>query len=1132
MPPGGRGPLPGVSGAKVRSDTVTPPSTTTPTARLSGEGGAPDVRTTGNSAARLLQIGRDAYTRYDRLTRQSRLASVLLPALAALLLTCALTIPSLLLARYHPAIAPLWFANAAAAALLLRFPTLSDRVILPAVGAGFVVSYLAVDYPLVRTLGLSASNLVEIVVALVLMRRVGGRDPIVHSPRYIALFMVLAGIVASAVGALFGAAIVTPGAGFGINVVHWFAADALGMLVLGPMILVAFNPDSRSLLRTGRLVEALGIAAFIALTTGIVFDQTRYPALFIVLPPLTLAAFRLRFVGATLAIPIVAAVASFQTMAGYGPIAGLILQPGERILFLQAFIAVTVMSTLPVAAVLVERRRLDERLRESERGYRLLAQHTNDMIVRIGLDGRRRYVSPASETILGYTPDELVGDTPIAAIHAEDRARVERVCRSLLEGVESPTCAYRQRRRDGTYAWLEANYRLVRDSAGNPIEFVASVRDIGRRHAAEVEAARAAAQIEESYRLLTLAERMAGIGHWRYDAVDRSLFWSSEVFRIHGLDPEQAPPIETGLDYYHPEDRPTVRELLDRAIQHGEAWSFRARLIRADGEMRQVESFGQAERAPDGTVIGVVGVFRDVTEQAEIEAALIDARDQAQALADARSAFVATVSHEIRTPMTGVLGMIELLRTSPDTTARQRYLDSLQQSASLLMAVLDDVLDFSKIESGAMSLESIDFDLGELARSTLDLFGHAASHKGLTLSLSLPVGRQLAVRGDPVRLRQIIANLVSNAVKFTPAGGIELSLSLSGEGSSRLLRVRVRDTGIGIAAEAIDRLFEPFVQADVSTTRRFGGTGLGLAITRRLVEAMGGRIGVESVPGKGTCFSFDVRLAAAAGEPVARPRATAPAVAPMSILLAEDNGINRMLVEALVRRDGHAIISVENGRLAVEAAAERRFDAILMDMQMPELDGLAATRAIRESDGPNAATPIIALTADAAIERRALYDDAGLTDLLTKPIHSAALIDRLRRIGAHQPTAELPAAMSFIDPQKLGDLEATIGTANLDRLLAMMADELARAPAAIARLIELGDRDAAGSAAHALKGAALNVGAVRIADLSRRIEKACEAGQPLEAFGPMLLAAADSTAGLIAERRAAFAVSGSGGARA
>ncbi len=1131
-PPGGRGQPPDTPGAKVRSDAVTPPLPSAPTARHSGEGGTPDDdRKTVDAAARLARIGDGVRERYDEMTARSRTAALLLPAAGMAVLTALLTIPSLLLSRYHPAVAPLWLANAVAAAMLLRFRSLTDRTVLPAVALGFVAAYLACDYPFVQTLGLTASNLVEIVAALFLMRRFGGRDALVHSPRYIGLFLVLAGVGATAIGALFGATVVTPGAGYGLNLVHWFAADALGMLVLGPMILVAFNPDSRGILHEGRLPEALAIGALIAVLTALVFDQTRYPALFVILPSLTLAAFRLRFVGATLAIPIVAAIASFQTMLGHGPIAGLIIQPGERILFLQAFLAVTVMSTLPVAAVLVERRRLDERLRDSERGYRLLARHSNDMIVRIGLDGIRRYVSPAAQTILGYSPEELVGDTPIAAIHAEDRARVERVCRSLLEGVESPTCTYRQRRRDGSYAWLEANYRLVRDEGGTPIEFVASVRDIGQRHAAEVEAARAAAQIEESHRLLMLAERMAGVGHWRFDVIDRSLFWSSEVFRIHGLDPRTQPPIETGLDFYHPDDQPMVRDLLDRAVERGEAWTFRARLIRADGEQRRVESFGQAERAPDGRVIGIVGVFRDVTEQAEIEGALIAARDQAQALADARSAFVATVSHEIRTPMTGVLGMIELLRANPDELTRQRYLDSLEQSASLLMAVLDDVLDFSKIESGALALEAIDFDLAELARSTLDLFGHAASHKGLTLSLSMPVGRDLMVRGDPVRLRQVIANLISNAVKFTPAGGIELGIALSVEGSGRLLRGRVRDTGIGIAADALERLFEPFVQADLSTTRRFGGTGLGLAITRRLVEAMGGRIGVESAPGKGTTFTFDIRLAAASGKAVAKPRPAAPAGAPLSLLLAEDNGINRMLVEALVRRDGHAIVSVENGRLAVEAAAERRFDAILMDMQMPVLDGLAATRAIREGDGPNAATPIIALTADAAIERRTLYDDAGLTDLLTKPIDSAALIDRLRRIGTRRAGAAASAPV-LLDTGKLADLAATIGGANVDRLLAMMADELAHAPAAIARLIELGDLDAAGPAAHALKGAALNVGAVRIADLARRIEQACEAGDPLEAFGPMLLAAADSTARLIAERRQAAALSGSGGARA
>ncbi|WP_315763244.1 PAS domain S-box protein [Sphingomonas sp. Y38-1Y] len=1040
----------------------------------------------------------------------SRLATVAL----TWLLSTLLSVPGLLLAKSQPGIAPLWLSNAVVVALLLRFPSLPLRLILTGFAAGLFSAYVLADMLSIAAVGLALANMIEIATALCLLRRFG-RLP-VHSSRYLAQFMLFAGLVASLIGALVGAAVVHASGNniFSLVVLHWFAADALGMLVVGPIILVAFHSDSRALLRQGRLIEAAATALATALLTVLVFDQTRYPALFIILPGLTLAAFRLRFVGVLLTIPIVAVIASIQTMSGHGPISGLLDSVGERVLYLQTFIAVTVMSTLPVAATLVERRRLTDRLRESERSYRLLARHSGDMIVRVGLDGIRRYASPASQAILGYPPAALIGESPLTTIHAEDRARVERACRSLFEGVEHPSATYRQRHADGRYVWLEATYSLVRDASGEPVEFISSVRDIGRRREAEIEAARAAAQREESYRLLTMAERMAGIGHWRYDLIDNRLIWSDEVYRIHGREIGDTPTLDEGMQAYPAEDRARVEALIARGIEAGEPWTFRARIRRQDGEMRDVESHGQPERSFDGQIVGIVGVFRDVTDQVAIEQALIAARDEAHALADARSDFVATVSHEIRTPMTGVLGMIELLRGSPADDDRTRYLDNLEQSASLLMTVLDDVLDFSKIESGALALEAVDFDLGELARSTIDLFSHAAANKGLALSLSLPVGRDLHVRGDPVRLRQVIANLISNAVKFTPTGSVELSLSLTGAASAPLLRGRVRDTGIGIAADAQARLFQPFVQADPSTTRRFGGTGLGLAITRRLVEAMGGEIRVESEPGKGACFHFELRLAAPMDTLPASSAPTAAPTRPLSLLLAEDNAINRTLVEALIRRDGHAIDSVENGRLAVEAASVRRYDAILMDMQMPELDGLSATRVIRSGGGPNADTPIFALTADAALERRSLYTDAGLTDLLTKPIDSAALLDRLRQLADAAPRDERP----ILNAAKLDALRATIGEDNARRLLAMMRDEVAARPEGIARLIETDARVAAAAEAHALKGAALNVGADRIAEVARRIETACEAGATLSPLVPELLAAAAATRAAI-ERR-------------
>ena len=1015
-----------------------------------------------------------------------------------------------------------------------------------------------------------------------------------------------------------------------LSVIRSFGLDALGFLILAPILLTISGPKRAIRVTSHFVYEALLITLIAGLTAVAVFSQSPYPLLFVVIPVTMLAAFRLMFAGTALVLVLVSVIASVATARGHGPIAHNLPAMLDRTIFLQFFLAVTTTSTLPVAAVLDERSRLavrlseserrlrrltdaapvaifrtdrqglvtygnqhwsdlagvrpgapwystiapaaaamadaawtevqlhadtltielpqrraggeigathfiitpdygeigqlvgwigiasdieerqraEERLVASERLYRLLADNSNDMIVRIGPDGIRRFVSPASYKMLGFTPDEMVGETPIAAIHPEDRARVERVCRSLLEGGDDPVCTYRQRRIDGSYAELEATYRLIRDEKGEPVEFVASVRDIGRRHESERAAVVASARLEESHRLLTMAEAMAGIGHWRLDAITNDLFWSPEVYAIHGRDPSDRQALAAGINAYHPDDRATVAAHVDRAIVEGQSWSHFARIVRPDGDIRHISAQGHAERAPDGSIVGLMGVFQDVTDRVLAENALVSALDEAHALANAKSVFLATMSHEIRTPLTGVLGMIELLRSNPDAAERDRFLDSLEQSALLLRRVLDDVLDFSKIESSNLVLEAVDFDLALLAHRTVDLFHHAASSKGLQLTLSCPFD-EVRLRGDPTRLQQILSNFISNAIKFTDRGSIELRLAVRSDGQRRRIRGDVVDTGIGLDDEQRARLFEPFVQADTSTTWRFGGTGLGLAISRRLVEAMDGSIGVDSTIGEGSTFWFEVSLDRAEGTAPPLRAERRRAGRRLSVLLAEDNQVNQLLISALVRRDGHDILCVANGALAVEAAMERRFDAILMDMQMPQMDGVAATRAIRSGGGPCANVPIIALTADASMERRQRYEGAGLTDFLTKPVDTDLLSATLEAAGAQNrsaPVVTKPDAAAF-DEAALDALEQAIGGAHLRVLLGMLAEEARHKPDVIDRLVAIGDLAAAASEGHSMKGAALGVGAICLGQAARDIEEIEQAVDPVATVGALKAAA-------------------------
>jgi CheY-like chemotaxis protein len=338
---------------------------------------------------------------------------------------------------------------------------------------------------------------------------------------------------------------------------------------------------------------------------------------------------------------------------------------------------------------------------------------------------------------------------------------------------------------------------------------------------------------------------------------------------------------------------------------------------------------------------------------------------------------------------------------------QKRFVSALDTSARSLLRVLNDVLDFSKIEAGALRLEEVAFDPLDVAREVVQVFGNAASRKGNEIRTTWTEAAIPRVEGDPTRLRQVLFNLVGNAVKFTERGTITLEVgALPGSDEERVaLRFEVTDTGVGIPDEVLPALFRPFQQADSSTTRRFGGTGLGLAICRRLAEAMGGEIGVDSKAGRGSRFWFEVRMRRAGPAESTSSQSLAPeplAAAGsrgLKILVAEDNAVNRLLISTRLRRATHHVVLVEDGVQAVQAVRDGDFDLVLMDMQMPELDGAGATRQIRRIEGGRGRVPIVALTADALPEFREHYMKAGLDDYLTKPVDWDALERVLARFA-------------------------------------------------------------------------------------------------------------------------------------
>jgi signal transduction histidine kinase len=390
---------------------------------------------------------------------------------------------------------------------------------------------------------------------------------------------------------------------------------------------------------------------------------------------------------------------------------------------------------------------------------------------------------------------------------------------------------------------------------------------------------------------------------------------------------------------------------------------------------------------------------------AQLDAALRDARTaQAEAevahraaerMAQVRGEFLANMSHEVRTPMNGVLGMADLLLATPLTPEQQGYTWTITQAARSLVTVLDDVLDFSKLEAGKIRLESVSFSLRDVVDGVVSLLGHDAAGKGFDVHADVAASVPALVTGDPTRVRQILYNLVGNAIKFTETGGVTVRVGWS----DGVAQVEVEDTGIGIAGTKLGTIFEAFTQADASTTRRYGGTGLGLTISRSLARAMGGDLAVRSAVGAGSCFTATLALPRAeAPAPVAAAFDAGGRLEGLRVLVAEDNAVNQLVVQRMLEKLGHQPYLVEDGAVAVEAWSKGAYDIVLMDWQMPRLDGLEATRRIRDAErATGRRTSILAMTANVLEGDREACLAAGMDDLLGKPVTLARLEEALQR---------------------------------------------------------------------------------------------------------------------------------------
>jgi PAS domain S-box-containing protein len=514
--------------------------------------------------------------------------------------------------------------------------------------------------------------------------------------------------------------------------------------------------------------------------------------------------------------------------------------------------------------------------------------------------------------------------------------------------------------------------------------------NLRRREAEQARAALAAALA----RLAESEERFRVLAEWTRDVIIRCdpggvIEYASPAAQGWGYAPHELIGRNVA-EFCHPDER--ARLLQDRdTVARGEGFAaprLPLRVRTADGDWRWAEGSPSPLKDKAGRPLGVVTVLRDVTARRAMEDELARRRVEAEAANQAKSNFLATMSHEIRTPLNGVLGMVEAMAADALTTPQRERLEVIRASGAQLLSLLNDILDISKIEAGKLVLESVDFDAAQLCASVVAAFAGLAEAKGVALALDVAQGAHGRYLGDPTRVRQIVGNLVSNALKFTDHGRVGVRLEPAASG----LRIIVSDTGVGIASRQLKRLFQKFEQEDSSTTRRFGGTGLGLAICRELTERMGGDISAKSQVGKGAVFTVDLPLASVGdAPPAARERGmrTAPMTdGSLRLLVAEDNEINRLVIQTLLEQAGLSPTLVSDGAAAIAAWDAQPFDLILMDVQMPVMDGPGATRAIRrrEAETGRARTPIIALTANALAHQIGDYEAAGMDGHVAKPI--------------------------------------------------------------------------------------------------------------------------------------------------
>jgi PAS domain S-box-containing protein len=638
------------------------------------------------------------------------------------------------------------------------------------------------------------------------------------------------------------------------------------------------------------------------------------------------------------------------------------------------------------------------------------------------LEKSTMYYSPRWKEIMGYADDELYNDTTTwqNIIHEEDL----KVTLQLIADYNSGNVPkfelmqqFYHKNNSTVYVYCRATH--FKDENGKVVRMVGVVNDITPIKLAEE-------KLRKSETILKKAQEIAKMGSWEWNTLENKITWSEQLYKILGFEVNAFEPKDSSfLEFIHPADRAAVMNEVWTAIRNKKAGLIECRVIRKDKTEILIRCEGQIEYNSFKVMTRVIGVVWDITEQKRAELELIKAKEIAENSVQVKEQFISTMSHEIRTPMNAVIGMTSLLLQENPQLHQIEYLNVLQSAARNLLLLINDILDFSKIEAGKVVFEKIDFNLPEVLKNIANIYQYNAKEKGLVLRLDLDSAIHPYLIGDPTKLTQILTNLVSNAIKFTTIGSVTLGIRLEkAENQQVSIEFSVKDTGIGIAPDRINSIFESFTQASAETTRKYGGTGLGLTISQNLVELQGGKLQVESKLGEGSTFKFTITFEKSALDYIPTTIQSNLTTLPESldgvhILVAEDNDANRFVISRFLNKWKVSYDFAYNGQEAVQKVQEKHYDLIFMDLHMPILDGYEATKAIRALQDANnyyKNLPIIALTASVLTSVKLKIESIGINEFLMKPFEPQTLYRIIAKYAKREYTEVAPIKIENASP--------------------------------------------------------------------------------------------------------------------